>query len=252
VPGLVADLVQRKVDVVVLESTLAALAAKRATATVPIVMAIVSDPVGSVGGRGSGNRWRYNARSTTDDYRTLDVRRCAREGMLTPGYWGGWQWTRDGETVASIQMRAEQDRVILIYRHRSGGGEWKDEQYPVRIVRTPCNLGSSRAWFLCPAVGCGRRVAILYGGGVFACRRCYQLAYASSREDAGERATRRADRLRERLGWKPGILNGGGEKPKWMRWRTFDRLTEEHDQLVRLSMWAVALKFGLLERGFLD
>jgi hypothetical protein len=117
-----------------------------------------------MGGLGSGNPWRYGAKSTTDDYRTLDVRRWAREGMLRPRYWSGWQWTRNGETVASIQMRAEYDRVILIYRHRSGGGEWKGEQYPVRIVRTPCNLGGSRPWFICPAVGCGRRVAILYGG----------------------------------------------------------------------------------------
>jgi hypothetical protein len=113
-----------------------------------------------MGGPGSGNHWRYGAKSTTDDYRTLDVRRWAREGLLRPGYWGGWQWTRDGETVASIQMRAEQDRMILSYRHRSGDGEWKDAQYPVRIVRTPCNLGGSRAWFICPAVGCGRRVAL--------------------------------------------------------------------------------------------
>jgi hypothetical protein len=122
---------------------------------------------------------------------------------------------RDGETVASIQMRAEQDRVMLIYRYRSGDAEWKDEQYPVRIVRTPCNLGGSRAWFICPVVGCGRRVAILCGGSIFACRHCYRLVYASSREDAGDRATRRADRLRARLDWEPGILNGGGEKPKW-------------------------------------
>jgi hypothetical protein len=91
------------------------------------------------------------AKSTTDDYRTLDVRRWVREGVLRPGYWGGWQWTRNGETVGSIQMRAEQDRVILNYRYRSGDAEWKDEQYPVRIVRTPCNLGGSRAWFICPA-----------------------------------------------------------------------------------------------------
>jgi hypothetical protein len=62
-------------------------------------------------------------KSTTDDYRAVDVRRWAREGVLRPGYWGGWQWTRDGETVASIQMRVEQDRVILIYRHRSGSEE---------------------------------------------------------------------------------------------------------------------------------
>jgi hypothetical protein len=191
---------------------------------------------------------RYGANSTTDDYRTLDVRRWAREGVLRPGYWGRWQWTRDGETVASIQMRAEQDRVILIYRHRSGDAEWKDEHYAVRIVHTPCNLGGSRAWFICPAVGCGRHVAILYGGSIFACRHCYQLAYASSREDAGGRATRRAGGLRARLGWEPGILNDEGGKPKWMRWRTFERLAMKHDALVGRSMQAMMLKLG----GFRD
>jgi hypothetical protein len=103
-----------------------------------------------------------------------------------------------------------------------------------------------------PAVGCGRRVAILYGGGIFACRHCYQLAYASAREDTGDRAARRADSLRARLGWEAGILNGSGDKPKWMRWRTFERLAAEHDQFAGRSMRAVALKFGLLTSNFRD
>ncbi len=47
VAELVADLVQSNVDVIVADSTNAALAAKRATSTIPIVMAIVADPVGS-------------------------------------------------------------------------------------------------------------------------------------------------------------------------------------------------------------
>jgi putative tryptophan/tyrosine transport system substrate-binding protein len=47
VPEAVADLAQSKPDVIVVESTMAALAAKRTTSTVPIVMALVSDPVGS-------------------------------------------------------------------------------------------------------------------------------------------------------------------------------------------------------------
>jgi putative ABC transport system substrate-binding protein len=47
VPELVADLVQRKVDVIVVDSTVAAQVAKRSTSTIPIVIALVVDPVGS-------------------------------------------------------------------------------------------------------------------------------------------------------------------------------------------------------------
>lgn len=46
-PALAVDLVQRKVDVIVVQSTSAAQAAKRATSIIPIVMATVADPVGS-------------------------------------------------------------------------------------------------------------------------------------------------------------------------------------------------------------
>src|SRR5215813_9913485 len=46
-PALAADLVQRKVDIIVTQGTPAALAAKQATTTIPIVMAIVGDPVDS-------------------------------------------------------------------------------------------------------------------------------------------------------------------------------------------------------------
>ena len=47
VPEFVAEMVQTKVDVIVADSTLAAQAVKRATSTIPIVMALVADPVGS-------------------------------------------------------------------------------------------------------------------------------------------------------------------------------------------------------------
>jgi putative ABC transport system substrate-binding protein len=47
VPGLVADLVQRKVDVIVVDTTIATRVAKRATSTIPIVMATIADPVGT-------------------------------------------------------------------------------------------------------------------------------------------------------------------------------------------------------------
>ena len=46
-PQLAAELVQRKVEVIVVESTVAVRAIQHATTTIPIVMAIVADPVGS-------------------------------------------------------------------------------------------------------------------------------------------------------------------------------------------------------------
>lgn len=202
-----------------------------------------------MGGIGSGNHSRYGARTTTDDMRILDVGRLARDHLLIPGSKGTCRWLRRGEVVANIGVRAEQDRVILSYRHQRSGREWKHEEYPVYISRTRCNLGGARPWFICPVVGCRRRVARLYGGAVFACRHCHQLAYASSRESPGDRAARRADRIRKRLDWKPGFLNGDGWKPKWMRWRTFARLKLEHDRLVRLTCAEIAHKFRIIGEG---
>src|SRR5262245_20008238 len=46
-PELAAELVYRKVDVIVAPGTLAPLAAMRATPTIPIVMAAAGDPLGS-------------------------------------------------------------------------------------------------------------------------------------------------------------------------------------------------------------
>ncbi len=181
------------------------------------------------------------------------MRRWQRDGLLTPGHSFSWQWTRNGEKVANIQVQAESDQVILIYRHRSSGGEWKEERYPVHLDWSPCNFGGQRAWFLCPASGCGRRVAILYGGGIFACRHCYQLAYPSQRETTDDRAARRADRIRERLGWKQGILNPRGwEKPKGMHWGTFERLTTKHDVLVQNALNGIARRIGMLQESLPD
>jgi len=47
VPSLAADLLGQKVDVILTDITVAARAARQATSTIPIVMAVVADPVGS-------------------------------------------------------------------------------------------------------------------------------------------------------------------------------------------------------------
>jgi hypothetical protein len=206
-----------------------------------------------MGGRGSGRRWRYDAHNTTSDYRALDVRRWQRDGLLTtPGRSFGWQWTHGTEVAAAIQVRAEVGRVILIYRYRRGGGDWKDEIYPVGLDWTPCHLGGQRPWFRCPAQGCARRVALLYlgGSGIFACRHCYRLAYVSQRERASGRVFRRADRIRSRLGWPIGVANPCGCKPMGMHWSTYERLVEQHDALAGIAMAGLAQRFEPLKQRF--
>ena len=201
-----------------------------------------------MGGWGSGRGQR--GKDTTSDYRALDVRRLQRDGLLSPGRLFGWNWTLDGETVASIQVRAETDRIVLNYRHKSGGSDWQPMDYPVRLDWTNCTLGGRRAWLLCPARGCGRRVALLYigGAGIFACRHCYKLAYQCQRETDDDRAMRRADNLRRRLGWEAGIATPEGDKPKGMHWRTFERLKAEHDAFANASWMGMAERLGLMNR----
>lgn len=196
-----------------------------------------------MGGFGSGSR--QGGKGTISDMWALDVRRLRRDGLLTLGRSFEWHWSRNEKVVASINVRTEAERVILNYRSRTCGGEWKTVEYAVYLEWTSCNLGGRRAWFLCPAVGCGRRAAILFGGAIFACRHCHKLAYACQRETDDERAARRADAIRRRLRWQAGILNGEGSKPKGMHWLTFERLLAEHKDFVNASLAGMMKRFKM-------
>jgi hypothetical protein len=50
-------------------------------------------------------------------------------------------WSRNGEQVASIQARPEDDRVTLSYRYKTGGADWQAMDYPVWLEWTACTLG---------------------------------------------------------------------------------------------------------------
>lgn len=193
-----------------------------------------------MGGFGSGRG--KCGKGTTSDMRSLDIRRLQRDGLLTPGGAFGWHWTVNGREESSIQIQTEVGRVILYYQSRSDGGDWQPMEYPVYLEWTSCNLGGRRAWFLCPARGCGRRVAILFGGHIFACRHCHKLAYQCQRETDDDLAMRRAEKIRRRLGWGVGIANPEGGKPKGMHWRTFVRLRADY------AVFANASRVGMVER----
>jgi len=112
-------------------------------------------------------------------------------------------------------VRRHSGDLKLSYR---AAGQPVDEA--IAVVPAAMHFGGSREFFLCP--GCGRRFAILYSvHGYFRCRRCNQMAYRTQNETPHGRALLMAGKLWKRAGCEWG---GDGEKPKWMQWRTFNRL----------------------------
>src|SRR5215217_3433269 len=84
-----------------------------------------------MGGVGSGNWYRFDKGTTTDETHGVDVRRLHRNGLLSPGGSFSSRWARAGRETGSIggvvEGKETPERVILLFRHRSGpGGEWKD------------------------------------------------------------------------------------------------------------------------------
>lgn len=200
-----------------------------------------------MGGRGSGRRPAYSGKATTEDSLPLDIRRLRHAGVLAPGLSCGWSWTRNDRTCASIGIRTAVTHVTLTYRYTPHGQSAETIAQTIAIDTTPCTLGGSRHWLVCPS--CRERVAVIYGAGpLFACRRCNGLAYTSQTESADDRAARRPDRIRKRLDWDEGILNEPGEKPKGMHWRTCERLRTEHDAFVSIAFKAMAARLGLINK----
>ncbi|MDP9477005.1 MAG: hypothetical protein M3R38_15190 [Actinomycetota bacterium] len=208
-----------------------------------------------MGGLGSGNRYRFDKKTTTGETHSLDVRYLRREGLLKAGHSFSLRWSRAGRETGSIGGMVEgtrgdpPERVVLSYRHRRGiGNEWEDVRETVPLEWTRCNFGGERPWFLCPGVGCDRRVAILYGPGrYFLCRHCYDLRYESQREDKTHRALRRAQAIRERLGGSANMTEPFPERPKGMQHDTYMRLWWEHheaemEQLAGMRAWLEKLE----------
>jgi hypothetical protein len=211
------------------------------------------------GGLGSGRR-KERRRKTVESYWMLDVDQLAKKGCLQPGWSGtchclqpGWfgtcQWT-DGNEVVSINLRTEGDRLHLSYPVRGGASEWRLVTDTIAIVHLPRRFGGSRAYFICPGprrTDCGRRITKLHlSNRYFLCRHCTKLAYASQFESSGQRAFRRANKLKQRLDMGVGLAEPLPEKPKGMWARTYGYLLNDILQAEMLANEAQANRFQRL------
>lgn len=180
-----------------------------------------------MGGCGSGNHWGRGGKKLTSTMLALDIKRLTKLGMLVPGKASISNWSRRGVKVGSILLLCYEDRVVLDYDHTSHKSDTERLVYEVMFDYTACHFGGKRPWFTCPGSGCGRRVAVLYGGKYFACRHCHDLVHASTRENSEDRCYRKADRINDKLGWEGGPFAGCGEKPSKMRWETYISLLKK-------------------------
>ena len=201
-----------------------------------------------MGGRGSGRQSSFSSKPATNESMPLDIRKITRKGLLRTGMSFSWQWLVNDLPVAGISIKVVFDQgMVLSWRVRRTG---EVVEQRVQTQTSPCHMGGNRHWFTCPR--CSKRVAVLYAPGrYFACRQCGGLGYATQKECAGERASTKANKLRNRLGWEAGILNGDGGKPKGMHWKTYQRLKSNHDALVQVSFQDIGRKLDLLQ-GMLE
>jgi hypothetical protein len=157
-----------------------------------------------MGGRGSGRKgWRVAVERCS----ALEANALGRR--IDQGQVGGViHWTRGGQSLLSVTFRVgaesnDRRRIVLVVRIESGGPDCPSESQTLRLRWEGTNINQPRWWFLCPRVGCHRKVARLYippRGGPFACRTCHGLTY-QSRKDSGkvpfDAETAIARRLRE-------------------------------------------------------
>jgi len=185
-------------------------------------------------------------RATVESVPRLDVRACVR---LARGGRGGprarrasrvrsdgsWSYsgitsrgTVNGEEVwslsASIEVRGSSGSLRFAYQSRGAS-----HAPVVELEAEPMRFGGARWWARCPV--CSRRCAGLFVSGPrVACRRCFGLAYTSTRETEEWRAHRLVDRYAKRL--EPdgdrrspySAVDLFPPKPPRMRWATYDRI----------------------------
>jgi hypothetical protein len=198
----------------------------------------------------------YGGRATCESCKSIDVRRWQREGRLSPGQFFSCSWTRGGEPSGSISVRTELGAVVLIYRSRKlSATEWRSIEQRVSIDWTACHLGGQRPWFVCSSYSsgryCGRRAALLYAAGeLFACRRCYGLAYEGQQERPMWRGISKAQKIRMRLGGTGSLAEPFPDKPKGMHWQTYLSLRARAQAAENLSnrslmQWANRLNSSL-------
>jgi hypothetical protein len=184
----------------------------------------------------------------------LDLNRLIRGGFIRPGVItgaGGIAWTDKytGDEIASGLITADLSSIEGWFRIQLG-------RLDQRIVLTTMrrHFGGRQWYFVCPYTN--RPASVLWkpsGAQSFASRQKWerQVAYASQFMDRDARAHHGKAKINSRLcsigGFDPDQWDLP-PKPKWMRWKTYNRMAEKFDRYEAMldeDLLEMAMRLGL-------
>ena len=201
-----------------------------------------------MGGRGSGNWYRYDSKPTEENFWRFSTAALKEHGVLRAEKWGSgnWKWLRNGEVRCSISYEVNTLQhpawLRVQYSNKDSG---KAYDYKINLTTTRPHYGGRRWWFLCPVQGCDKRVSVLYLAHIFACRRCCNFTYSSQNEAPHDRLLSKAQSLHQQMGGDGVVMDGAPLKPKGMHWKTYWRKVKAMEAMYHGCMMEAAQRLGI-------
>ena len=180
----------------------------------------------------------------------LNLNRLISDGLVQPGkvtQLSDFYWLDDeGDERASARIEADLTNPSADdarYGTMRIHANWINQT--IRLVGCPRHFGGRQWYFVCPVQN--RCVSVLWslpGGRFFAGRKSLgkQVAYVSQYHSPGARAHYMKDKLCDRIAGPEADEWDVPPKPKWMRWRTYERLLKRFEKY--------SSEVGMLPRSF--
>lgn len=157
---------------------------------------------------------------------------------------GHMSWTNSytgkGSGAVFFEVEAWEDsgsmRLRLALPGKPGEPATVREQC-VGLISSPQPHGGLRWWFVCPRTQ--NLCTVLHcppGATAFAGRLAWRMSYLSQRRSHQDRPLEKARGIRMALGGGPSMLEPFPDKPKWMRWATYDRKQAQADVAGRAAL----------------
>jgi hypothetical protein len=195
---------------------------------------------------------RSRQRATLECGLKLDLNRLARRGFIRRGAYmrSGITWTNSyyGEEIALGLITADMSGEFEGWFRIEIGGLSQS----IDLTSRPRHFGGRQWYFVCPRSG--RNVSVLWrppGARSFASRQSWgrQVAYLSQFSTWIDRAHQGKQRIKRRLCSIGSFDPDEWEfppKPKWMRWRTYNRSEDQfdaHEAALDRGTFALIAKF---------